>query len=162
MRRFIQRIKNLFRWLPTIWNDQDWDDYYIWEILKIKLKHQAEYIRKHDRYTMAQYDANKMKLCVRLIEKIQSEEYDSEYIDYYETDIEWVPSDTPGCVEAVFHEVRNDLEDYFDKYPIVWRKFWVCGEEDFRIARQMAQYNHQRAKRLLFTLMERHIERWWD
>lgn len=50
VKRFISNIKNVIRWLPVIWKDRDWDDYYIFEVLKFKLKNQAEYIGYHDRH----------------------------------------------------------------------------------------------------------------
>ena len=65
------RFYNLYRWLPIIWKDRDWDDWYIFTILQTKLKHQAEYIGTKDRHTRAQYDAQRMLTCVRLIEKIK-------------------------------------------------------------------------------------------
>ena len=44
IKRFFKRFHNLYRWLPVIWNDQDWDTNYIWNIWKFKLKNQADYI----------------------------------------------------------------------------------------------------------------------
>ena len=41
-----QGIKNLVRWFPIIWRDRDWDDHYIFEVLKFKLKNQSKYIDK--------------------------------------------------------------------------------------------------------------------
>ena len=31
-------VRNLVRWFPVIWNDEDWDQYYLYVILKQKLK----------------------------------------------------------------------------------------------------------------------------
>ena len=45
---FISKIKNIVRWFPIIWNDGDYDDSYIMEILKFKLSNQANYISKKD------------------------------------------------------------------------------------------------------------------
>mgnify|MGYP003351274053 CR=1 FL=1 len=84
IKRFFKRIYNLYRWFPIIWKDQDWDDYYIFEVLKFKLKNQAEHIGGKDRHTRAKRDAEKMMLCVRLIEKVQEEYYGCEYQDYHE------------------------------------------------------------------------------
>ena len=82
VKQFFKRIYNLYRWFPIIWNDQDWDDHYIFEILKFKLKNQAEYIGGKDRYIGAKRDAEIMMLCTRLIDKIQDEWYGREYLDY--------------------------------------------------------------------------------
>ena len=37
VRRFFRKIKNVFRWLPTIWKDEDYDYGFINEILIKKL-----------------------------------------------------------------------------------------------------------------------------
>ena len=37
-RDFYRRIKNVLRWLPTIWKDRDWDNCYITDILIKKLE----------------------------------------------------------------------------------------------------------------------------
>jgi hypothetical protein len=73
IKQFFRRIYNLYRWLPIIWKDQDWDDHYIWEILKFKLKNQSKYIGTKDRHVSAKRDAEIMMLCTRLIDKIQSQ-----------------------------------------------------------------------------------------
>lgn len=75
LRRLIRKLRNLIRWLPVIWNDENWDHYYIFEILKKKLIFMSEDIRMNGHHVSAEYDANKMMLCVRLIEKVQNEEY---------------------------------------------------------------------------------------
>lgn len=75
IRRIIRKTKNVLRWLPIIWKDEQWDYYHIYEILKHKLIFTAEHIYKHGCHINSKYDADRMMLCVRLIEKIQNEEY---------------------------------------------------------------------------------------
>lgn len=117
IRRIIRRTKNLFRWLPIIWQDEQWDHYYIFEILRHKLIIMSEAIRKRDNHTLAKYDADRMMLCARLLEKVQNEEYLFEFI---------------GDDEITREQI--------DK----------------------GQRKHNKAKRILFKLLENYIERWWD
>ena len=42
-RRFFRKIKNVFRWLPTIWKDEDFDNHFIVEILIKKLEHTRDF-----------------------------------------------------------------------------------------------------------------------
>jgi hypothetical protein len=117
IRRFIRRAKNILRWLPIIWKDEQWDYYYIFEILKHKLIFTAEHTRKYGYHTLAEYDADKMMLCVRLIEKIQNEEY----------------------MEVLIND-NNITKEKMD-----------------------AVHNKQKkASQLLFKLLDKHIEGWWD
>ena len=45
MKKIWNRIKNIIRWIPVLWNDRDWDYHYTFEILKTKLKFQSTKLR---------------------------------------------------------------------------------------------------------------------
>lgn len=172
---FISKIKNIVRWFPIIWNDGDYDDSYIMEILKFKLSNQANYISKKDGRTQSQYDAQKMRLCVRLIEKFQEEYYNFEYFDYFNMDVSFTEcEDRPDCKKMNTTVTNERFDEYIKKYPSVHRRVlkgegWFdiskCEDDDdikYRIARNIAGINHQRGKQLLFKLLETHIESWWN
>ena len=111
-------VKNLYKWFWVVWKDRDWDHYYILQLLKFKLEKQAKHLAEVGYHTSAQRDAELMMTCVRLIDKIQNEEY---YEIMYNTH------------EKITLEVIN-------KY----------------------QAQHNKAKRLLFKIMNDRIEEWWD
>lgn len=167
-------IKSVIRWLPVIWKDRDWDDSYIFIILQTKLKFQAKYIGDRDFHTLAKRDAEVMNLCVRLIDKIKESYYDMEYIDYHEMEYDFIECDRPGFKEMVSNEISENFDEYFKKYPLIYKKV-MNGEGKFpiidedtgevskrRIAMNMAFMNHNRARKLLFKLLDEHIERWWE
>jgi hypothetical protein len=163
VKQFFKRIYNLYRWLPIIWKDQDWDDFYIFEILKFKLKNQAEYIGGKDRYIGAKRDAEIMMLCTRLIDKIQDEWYGREYLDYQKSEMKFIPSEShPGSYEMEFEELSEHYDDYFKKYPLIYRMVPDLNASKDRIAFQMARINEERAHKLLFTILEQNIRKWWD
>ena len=60
---FIRGVKNLWRWLPIVWKDKDWDPTHIYKILQFKLEQQAYAIGSRDRHTGAKRDAELMLLC---------------------------------------------------------------------------------------------------
>lgn len=68
-------VKNLYKWFRVIWNDRDWDHYYIFEVLKFKLEKQAKHMAENGFHNNAQRDAELMMTCVRLIDKLQNEYY---------------------------------------------------------------------------------------
>lgn len=74
-------IKNLYKWFPVIWKDRDWDYYYIYQVLKFKLEKQASHLNKYGYHVNAGRDAELMMTCVRLINKLQNEEYYERYYD---------------------------------------------------------------------------------
>lgn len=167
IKRFIKSIKNLIRWFPVIWRDQDWDDSFIFDILKFKLKNQAEYIGKRGYHVRAERDAEIMMLCVRLIEKVQDEYYGMEYQDYHKSEFKFIDSkDYPGMYELDIVEKSEHFDDYFKKYPLVYKKIIKSNKKEIKnrtsIAFTIASTNHNRARKLLFKILEQNIERWWD
>ena len=110
-------IRNLYRWFWVIWKDRDWDHHYIFQVLKFKLENQAKHLHEFSYHNNAQRDAELMMTCVRLINKIQNE-------DYYEE----------------MYEHKKLTSEIVDKY----------------------QAKHNKAKRLLFKIMNDRIEEWWD
>ena len=171
---FKQGIKNIWYWFPVIWKDRDWDGHYIFEILQHKLVAQANYIGKRDFHTRAQLDAKRMRLCVKLIKKVQEEDYTMEYMDYAKDRV-WFTDceDRPGSSLYNSEEVWEKYDEYFAKYPLVYKKvlkgegvFTLDGrdESDMKriIAMNIAHLNHDRARKLLFKIMEENIEGWWD
>jgi hypothetical protein len=68
-------IQNLYKWFRVIWNDRDWDHYYIFQVLKFKLEKQANHLAENGFHNNAQRDAELMMTCVRLIDKLQNEYY---------------------------------------------------------------------------------------
>jgi len=102
-------IQNLYKWFWVIWNDRDWDHYYIFQVLKFKLEKQTKHLGGRD--------AELMMTCVRLINKLQNE-------DYY--------------------------QEYYDSRPMNNKMMYKC------------QAQHNKAKRLLFKIMNDRIYSWWD
>jgi hypothetical protein len=163
IKQFFNRIYNLIRWAPIIWRDQDWDDHYIFEILKFKLKNQAEYIGYHDRHMSAKRDAEIMMLCVRLMNKVQHEYYGREYQDYHKSDMRFIPSEShPGSYEMEVEILEENFDDYFKKYPLIYRMVPDLNAPKEEIAYHIAKINEKRAHKLLFTILEQNIRRWWD
>ena len=171
IKQFFKSINNLIKWFPIIWKDRDWDDHFIFEILKFKLKNQAEYIGKRGNHLSAGRDAEIMMLCVRLIEKVQDEYYAGEYFKHYRQDLNFIDSELyPGMYEMISGEVRMDnLDTYFAKYPLIYKQI-VEGKikTPFKVdtklstAIAMSYINQERAHKLLFKILEQNIRKWWD
>jgi hypothetical protein len=165
-------IKNIIYWLPIIWKDRHWDSHYIFEILKHKLKAQANYIGDRDFHTRAQQDARRMRLCVKLMQKVQDDDYAMEYMDYHKDRI-WFTDceDRPDSSLMNSEQIWEKFDDYFKKYPLIYKRvmngegvFKREGREDDKqiIAMNIAYINQDRAHKLLFKIMEENILKWWD
>jgi hypothetical protein len=166
-------LTNLIRWAPIIYRDRNWDSSYIFILLEYKLKLQAKCIAQKNKFLDSQRDAEIIRTCVRLMEKVREDYYQMEYTDYHKTkywfeDIE----DKPDVFSWESEIESENFDDYFKKYPLIYKRV-LNGEGVFNISREnesdikqtiamnIASINHNRARKLLFKIMEDNIERWW-
>lgn len=169
-----QGIKNIIYWFPVIWKDRNWDDHYIFELLKHKLKAQAKYIGDRDFHTRAQQDAKRMRLCVKLIQICQDETYQLEHMDYAK-DRYWFEDYSLDSSKSLLKSeiISENYDDYFKKYPLIHQRvmkgegpFTLDGRDESEIkhiiARNIAHINQDRAHKLLFKIVEENILGWWD
>ena len=160
---FINGIKNLWNWFPTIWKDRDWDQTFIYEVLIHKLEKQAKYIGDRDWHTRAQRDAELMLLCARLARIQQEDLYMMEYMEYLDQDIEFIPTDeTKKWFTMESTTTRDDLADYFIKYKRQYELIDKTDKDTHHIAIEIARNNQERSRKLLFKIMEENISGWWD
>jgi hypothetical protein len=171
---FIKGVKNLIRWFPVIWKDRDWDYRYIWDLNIQKLKFQSKYISKNDNHTRAKRDAQIMMTCVRLMEKIKDNDYEVEHQEYYNSNVTFIPKILESGEKVYTYDskvISENFDEYFKKYPRQYKKvlsgevnrFKRDGDKDKNlIAMEISIENHNRAKKLLFKLMDFYIEYWWD
>jgi hypothetical protein len=170
VKNFVRGIKSVWYWLPIIWKDRNWDQSYIYTILQHKLKAQADYIGSRDIHVSAKRDAELMMTCVRLIEKIEEEFYSMEYMEYEKVKHWFEPAEKEGWSTWESRQLGENFNDYFAKYPLIYKRvlngegwFKFVNEEDkHKIAMNIAGINHERARKLLFKIMEQNIEGWWD
>ena len=167
-RDIAQGFKNLWKWFPIVWKDTDFDDHFILEALKFKLKNTADYFEVKQRFVGWEDEVRYIRICEKLIERIQNDYYQSEYFDYYDFNIEWIPVEgNDDLVEFKEQEIRNDVADYIAKYPNTHKKVlnnskYKGYKKDTGLALAMGIERHLKARKLLFKILEEKIESWWD
>lgn len=164
---FKKGLKNLWYWFPIIWKDRDYHHAFIFSVLQHKLKSQANYIGRRNFHTRAQTDARNMRICVNLIQKLQDDFYECEYIDYYKSSSEFVPCTKEDFFEYQTKEISENFDEYFKKYPLIYSRVKngegvFDGDSKKVIAMNISTINHQRAMKLLFKILEEEIQCWWD
>jgi len=161
IKSFFERIHNLYRWFPIIWKDQDWDYHYILETLKFKLSNQSKYTLNKSKQVNASKDARMMDLCVRLISKIQDEYYLIEFLDYEVIKHEFKKiENTTELFQLKTETISENFDEYFKKYLRIYKSI-DSKECKAGIAMKIGNINHNRAKKLLFKILENNIEKWW-
>lgn len=175
-KEFITGCNNLIKWFPTIWKQRDWDQSYIYEIIKQKLIFQREELVNANRHVDIWQVNRDITICLNLIELIQEDYYEIEYLDekYIKQSFNFVPTEEKFDGEDTF-EMKNevhykDFVPYFVKYINQYKKLRRYGfrgmklkkEDDKRIALYLGMVNDERARTLLFKILNERINHWWD
>ena len=170
---FFAFFVRLYKWIPVIWKDRDWDDSYIFQIIKRKLLLQREYIVKNNRHTNVQVINRDITICLNLIERILDSTYQIEYFNYLEEDHQFIPTDeTNKYYTLESTPIQDNTIDYVRKYLntaktiIKKRKDLSDYETNYKnrkvLCLYMSTYRHKKAIDLLFYILREKIESWWD
>ena len=82
MRRFFFRVKNIIRWIPTLWKDFDFDHAYFYEIIYQKIHFMRLHHEKAKHFVGVEIEIKWMKICEKLLrDLIDSEYWKDEYDD---------------------------------------------------------------------------------
>jgi len=139
-------IRNIFKWLPTVWKDRDWEyEFFTEKFIYHKLKNlQKRPYHKvfEDGWWMEKY----INLCVLLFE----EKWKMENLE----DDLW-KSVEPG--DSIFHEPNEEgliqMESKWSSSEAE-AKYWAVGKQrDIR---------EKKIRKLIFSILEKRSQFWWD
>jgi hypothetical protein len=172
--RFVRGIKNLIEWFPIIWEDRDYDSQYLMDIMKFKIQKMSKLQGSTNSHVSTQRNVEIMNTVVRLIDKVVDETYRHEYYDYFDSTYKFVKvhrTDNDPKREDYYtmeEEItRDDTHEYIKKYSRTYKQVTTHSlHKDDMDARMipmiMGDIRHVKAKRLLFSLMERNVDKWWE
>jgi len=163
----INGIKNLYKWFPVIWKDKDWDDSFLFEVMKFKISKMIESHGRSMPYVGYERNIEIMNTVVRLIDKVVQHEYLHEYHDYVDNEYNFVKVEGTDYYNMESTNLRDDLDDYFAEFPLVKKlaeqdSVYQKSPDRETLGIVMSKIRHDKAKKLLFDLMNRHIENWWE
>jgi len=166
LRYFLTGVKNIFRWLPTIYHDRDWDGDFILKILQKKIEFQRKELVNANRHTDIERDNRDMTLVLNLLERVREGYYELECMDYWEDNISFENVLEKPNSKYVKIKTKNErFDDYLNKYPssvrAVIKKNGVI-ENKKTLCLEVSYYNHSKANKLLFRILEEKITQWWD
>ena len=165
IRYFVGGIKNIFRWIPTLYKDKDWDDWYILTILQKKIEFQRKEIIYANRHIDVDRDNRDMTIVLNLIERVKEEHYGTEYLDYSETNFRFEPIDGDKELYSMEQDVISEnYDDYLKKYPssvrIALKEKPDLNKKD--LCFYVAKHNQEKAHNLLFKILKERMQWWWD
>ena len=165
---FVDGVTNIIRWIPTLYRDRDWDDFYITKILQKKIEFQREHLVKHNRHLSIPQDNRDMTWVLNLIERKHQDYYQLEKYDYEDSEFVFTPYAEDANYSQLDIKVNSESWDkYLAKYKgAVRRVRKLHPNVDFsgkqELTRYVARYNQERAEKLLWKIMAERSDKWWD
>lgn len=149
-------IKNLITWFPVIWNDRQWDHWFFYIILHKKLSLMENFFHHYGIHTNAKNDAEKIKMCVLLLNRLKDDKYLDNAIKNH--DKRW------GESNINFEKIEDsDLYKLNITYDSVKNiKDEKNQKRDFKNAIEKEQYLKDQDLDLLFSILRKNIQSWWD
>jgi hypothetical protein len=174
IKEIIDGISNIIKWIPIIYKDRDWDDSYIFEMLKFKLIQQRKELVGANRHTGIEDTNRYITICLNLIEHIQEETYSLEYQDFVR-ERTWFSKNEGSAANSVgvSYSYNYEIEDenfsgYFLKYSNQVVKLLNKSpelrlpENKMILALELGMLNQSRCQKLLFKILNEKINTWWD
>jgi hypothetical protein len=161
IRNFLTSVKdgleNLIIWFSIIWQDRDWDHYYLYQILRKKLINMEIYHRKYGHSVNSTETAFEIKKCILLLNRLIDDNYDE--LVFKKHHKKWG--------EPIFN--WNDCKDKKDCYSLRIEQKNVKTDKDKkqeskefeRLCKHINMLKKQDIE-YLFKLMNKHIQTWWD
>jgi len=143
-------FKNIVTWLPVIWNDRQFDQGYLFDILRFKMRLMEDFWKSDDTNVM---HPEKTELQIRiariLLDRICEHSYAANAImlleeKYGHYTFEFEPSEgNPKFYRIVDKRSKKEQEEYTRAY----KRSEYCENQDIEY---------------LFDHMKKHIRKWWD
>lgn len=156
-------IKNIIKWFPIIIKDRNWDYYYTYNLLRFKFENQAKYLKDTNICVSDERNVEILETCIRLIDKLKDDEYQLEYQDCYN----YIDNGGWLCFHGFKDEQR--LEKYFYDNRRLYNKIMTMEKpgiydvtDEHAVALYIGMLKHEKAKRLLFKILDYKFEHFWN
>ena len=162
--RFFRNIKdgicNLFIWTSIIWQDRDWDQYYLYKILQFKLTLMAKHQKDYAHHTCADKIAKQIQLCANLSKRLMDDTYLDNALKPHEK--KW------GESKLIFEPFLENNDMYklsairiSTEKGITPEQIIQEDKERIKVYKRSDMLQEQDLD-MLFKKMRKHIHGWWD
>lgn len=146
-------IHNIITYLPIIWNDRQWDDYYFHNLIRFKLIQMEKCIR-NGYSANADKDADNIQHTIDLLNRI-TEQNNFSYLE---------ESLKPFYERYPDYEFKREFEQCKDN-PKFYRMIDNDTEEQSQLLHECYKKEDEMQKQdldELYSFLRQHIREWWD
>lgn len=167
LKQFFQGLRNIIRWMPTIYRDRHWDHSFLTDILQKKLEFMRHELVTANRFEGVEAVNKDITLALNLLQRIKHAYYELEMHDYIKRSTEFVPADATAEYLTMEEIILEDhLDEYLDKYKKtaikLRKKYKIKRASTETLAYRVAHYNQQKCERIFWKLMHYKLNYWWD
>jgi len=151
MKQLIKNIIRIIQWIPILWEDRDWDYTHLYQILQYKISRMRPEMTNHENSELEQ---KHMRICENLLQRLMDDKYDDFYMDKLENkygDYITIPEKKGDA--KIFSLSRNKIKSDSDK-----KEYSKDCKKYFKLANKVKEND----KDLLFKIMKKRIEGWWN
>jgi hypothetical protein len=146
-------IHNVIRYIPAVWHDVDFDSHNIYGLLYYKMKFQEEYFNSSRTHCK---NAPKTTTRIKIVKNLAYRLWKNTYILNALTEH-----------DLKYGEIKmKSIPEYNENGKIKWYRyhFDTTPEENKNYARwsNHADYLQQQDKQMLFEMLKKYIESFWD
>lgn len=161
IKRKYKQVRNIIKWIPVLWNQFDFDYSYALDVFKVKLLEIVDRMES-DRATCvgAKDRAKRIRMVVRLMEKVYNDDYGMEYLDQLD---KLYGKELMEYVDIPFIRDGRQMYSYKQKYQLTETPERIKEiEEMTKLLCKRSHEKQERAHKLLWKLVEHNIRGWWD
>ena len=131
IRKFGRFILRLFKWIPILWKQEDWDYEYLYDLIEIKLKELRECFQKDDLHVDSDKFAKQISICLAYMDRFRNwDNYIKTPDNLKSIGIEEIHTNIGEyrIKEYVRKNVAFEKDNYdmFWKCFIKWHRNWWC------------------------------------
>ena len=150
-------IENLIIWFLVIWQDRDWDHWFLYKIIYFKLKRMENLQRKYGNCVDNEKLADQIKVAALLLKRLMDDDYLTNVLKPHEK--KW------GESKFIWTPKPDDEE--YSLLNIKVEKANTEEEIEQESKERLRLYNHARGLKqqdldMVFKHMRKYIEGWWD
>ena len=119
-----RNIKNIFRWLPIIYKDRDWNPHFVYVILKKKFEFMKQYQEKYGHALNSQYTAQRINTVIKILDRIIEDDFHNE--DFWkDVKHEWIPIENGKYFEmkTVSKYSKKEINEQMEKEDNLRKKY---------------------------------------
>lgn len=159
IKAFFRKCRNVIRWLPTIWKDEDWDDSFIVDILIKKLEHQRDFFLSDRAYSAkAEETAAEIQKAIDGLVKTKDSWEHYEEPAHNELDKKW------GEIEFKIEpgERLGFKELHISPPNVKTKEDRVQYVKELMDTMELTMRRYKKDKRAVYQFIADNIDKWWD